>query len=99
MIHSAARVAQRDRRRSERERVVAQSEREPSFLVSLIKDKSVLHAGAKSGAGIANAWRRLKRAALYQASPFIEGSWGRERPLASMRDIGVDFRGFTGILR
>jgi len=66
----------------------------PEYRVSLIQEKRVLYAGSKSGARIDQVWRRLSEAARTQSTLQIDGHLsGRNRPLASLHDIGVDFQG------
>jgi len=63
------------------------------FRLSLLRGMKVLAAGGKRGADIERAWRSLEAAARRQATLSMEGFQSLDRPLASMHDIGVDFRG------
>ena len=77
------------------ERVEFPTDAAPSFRISLLQEKKMLYAGAKEGARIDRAWQRLESAARGKSTVEIEGSQSMERPLAQLRQIGVDFRGIS----
>ena len=67
----------------------------PSFRISLLQEKKVLYSGAKEGVRIDRAWRRLEAAARRNSTVEIDGSQSMDRPLSTIRKIGVDFRGVS----
>jgi len=65
------------------------------YRISLIQGREFRLAGSKQTAQIDEAWRRLEAAARRKTRLFIMGQEEMQRPLESMKEIGIDFRGLS----
>ncbi len=65
------------------------------YRISLIQGREFRFAGSKSGSQIDRAWRKLEAAARRETSIFIQSQEETYRPLESMKEIEIDFRGLS----